>query len=304
MKVLYQGTDITGDIQTVKCIVRDCAGRSDSIELEMADAARWYSWGPKEDDILEAVHGSYNSGRMYINQILPENGRYRLIASSLPCSARASGWESFEKRTLAEISRSCAASSGMDCSSYGIDMDVTIPYIVRQGEGYAAFLSRLYALEGAVLKCLNGSYTAIGILYAQALTAYQTVVLEAGQEGALYRRTGTMTRAMTVKTPYACATAKDDVVADSHPSVVVSSLPAMDDIQAGRWARNRLIDVNRKCECLQLSTEFNPALTAMARIDVVGGTDATGQWLVESVEHDLIHGTSSTVMRRCIWSVR
>lgn len=305
MEIYYQGTDITDMVQVNACIVRDtAAGRCDSLELEFGNAAGWYSWGPEEDDQIIVAHNGYDSGVMYVNRILPEDGKYRIMAASLPCKARAKENKSYIGKTIEEIMRSCAALSGMAFQMYGVDGGTIIPYIERVNEGCAAFLYRLLTLESAALKCVNGKYTAISFAYAQAMSASQSVELLANQEGTRYRRSGMMYKSLTLKTPYAQATAEDTLVASSHTSLTVNDVPALDDIQAGRWARGKLLYLNRQCESVVIQNDFNPGLTALSRVDITGDTDASGEWLVDEVEHDIKNLTSTATMRRCNYTIK
>lgn len=304
MEILYQGTDITDMVQVNACTIRDsAAGRCDSMELEFGNAAGWYSWGPEEDDQIIVAHSGYVSGPMYVNKILPEDGKYRILAASLPCKARAKEYRSFIGYTIEEIIRACAAAAGMDYRLYGIDGGTVIPYIERDNEGCASFLHKLLTLESAALKCVNGRFAAISYSYAQAQDAAQTMRLSAKQEGARYRRDGTMYKCLTVKTPYAAATAEDVLVADGHAGMTVNYLPAMDNVQAGRWARGKLLYLNRQCESVVVQSSFNAGLTALSRVNIVGDTDATGLWLVDELEHDIKNMITTTTMRRCNYTI-
>ena len=304
MEIYYRDTDITDMVQVNKCIVRDTvAGRCDSLELEFGNAAGWYSWGPEEDDTIVVTHNGYNSGTMYVNRIMPEGGKYRIMAASLPCKARTKGNASFYQGKLADIMRSCAMVSGMDYRVFGIDGAAVIPYIERENEGCAAFLYRLLTLESAVLKCINGKYTAIGIEYAQKMEAAQTIEMSANQEGMKYKRSGNKYKSVTIKTPYATATAQDSS-ATGNNTLTLNNIPAMNDIQAGKWARGKLLDLNRQCESVDMQDAFNAGITAMARIDIFGDTDANGEWIVEEAEHDLINLKTSAILRRCIWTIQ
>lgn len=305
MEIYYQGTDITDMVQVNACTVRDtAAGRCDSLELEFGNAAGWYSWGPEEDDQIMVAHNGYDSGVMYVNRILPEDGKYRIMAASLPCKARAKEYRSFTGRTIEEIIRSCAAASGMAFQLFGVDGGTVIPYIERDNEGCASFLYKLLTLESATLKCVNGKYAAISFAYAQAMRALQTVELLAKQDGTKYRRDGMMYKSLTVKTPYAQATAEDQLVTSSHASLMINYLPAMDDVQAGRWARGKLLYLNRQCESVVMQSDFNPGLTALSRVDITGDTDASGEWLTDEVEHDIKNLKTTATMRRCNYTIK
>ena len=166
------------------------------------------------------------------------------------------------------------------------------------------FLDRLLVLEGATLKCVNGKYSAIGITYAQKREAIQTVTLEATQEGINYMQNGTVYKGVKIITPYGSGSAKDDNVPENHIwYTACGKIPAKSNIQASRWARGKLLDLNRKCEKLVMQTEFNPGLTALIRIDVDSSTKTAGQWLIQDVEHDLINLKTTATMHRCIWSI-
>lgn len=304
MEILYQGANITDMVQTRTCIIRDRSGsRCDSIELEFENAAGWYAWGPREDDQIVVTHGKYNSGTMYVNTVLPEDGKYRIMATALPCAARKKQNRSFIGKTLEEIIRSCAFSSCMGFQIFGIDGNAVIPYIEQDNEGAALFLHKLLLLEGAVLKCMNGKYTAIGIEYAQEKEALQSIKLSSKQENVKYQRSGKTYKSVTIKTPYAEGSAEDLIVPENHMRIEISSLPVTNNIQAKRWARGKLFDLNRKNETLALQSEFNHAFTAMSRIDFEGDTDATGQWLVEETEHDFVNLTTRAKLHRCITTI-
>lgn len=304
MEIYYQGTDITNLVEVRECISRDtCGGRCDSLQMEFENAAGWYNWGPKEDDQIIVAHNGYDTGVMYLNTVLPEDGRYKIMATALPCIARKKEYRSFTNRTIEEIMRFCGMVTGMRFAIYGIDGNTTIPYIQQENESAAAFLNRLLQWEGAQLKCVNGKYVAIGIGFAQDRQPNQTLEMSAKQQGTEYRRGGAKIKSVTVKTPYAKATAEDLIVASSHAQIVLD-LPASNNIQAGRWARGTLLHRNRKDEILTVETEFNAGFSALTRIDITGSTDATGEWLIEEAEHDFINKTSRAKMLRCIRTIQ
>ncbi|MBQ8507221.1 MAG: phage late control D family protein [Clostridia bacterium] len=304
MRLIYQGTDISDYVDMHSCVHRDVSGgRCDSIDIEFEHAGNWYAWQPARDDVIEVEHDGYTTGRLYLNTILPENGRYRLIATSLPGSAMRRTWQSFRDMTLADIMRSCAAQCDMDWALYGLDEGTVYPYIERQNESCAAFLNRLMRLEGAVLKCVNGRMAGIGIGYAQEIEAMQEITISAEQDAAQYRRLdGMKYGALTIRTPFAEATARDS--AASGEQQILTCYPARDIMQAGRWARGLLLENNRRAEQLTLTTELNIGMTAMARIDISGSTDASGDWLVDEAEHDFINERTTARLLRCISTIQ
>jgi len=307
LKILYQGYDITEYAHVRKCVAHDTADdRCDSLDIEFDNAAGWYGWGPQEDDQIIVSHGDYDTGIMYVNTIIPVNGKFRIIATSLPSTARIRGYTSFKNNTIEEIMRICAISSGMDYRIYGIDPDITIPYIERNDEGYGAFLCRLLRMESANLKCVNGRFVAIGIEWAQSRDAHQTITVKADMSGMEYRRIGRRYRTLTIKTPWASATATDTAITGNY-CITLSHPPARDVLQAGRWARGLLLHKNRQHERLAITTDYNVGFTAMTRINIKDNTDcadAAGEWIIAQAHHDIFNKKSSVEMFRCISTIQ
>lgn len=304
INIMYEGADITEYVQVRSCIVRDTAGsRCDSLALELENAAGYERWGLSEDDQIIVERDGYDSGIMYVNTVQADEGRYRIYATSLPCKARQKGYDSFSSKTIGEIIEYCSAYSGMEYAVYGLDPDTVIPYIERNNEGYAAFLARFLALEGAVLKCVNGKYTAIGIEYAQDIPVMNTLRISTVQKGMQYSRNGITYRGLTVKNAYVDVTAEDTNIPDDHVWLT-KNLPALNAVQASRWARGMLLKLNRESEFVYLKSNFNPGLTSMIRIDIEGMMESAGEWLIEEVEHDLKNLKTITTLRRCIRTIR
>lgn len=305
INIIYENADISQMVQVRSCIVRDTAGsKCDSISLELENAAGLERWGLNSDDRITVGRNGYDSGVMYVNTVQAEEGKYRIYATSLPCKARQKGYDSFNGKTIEEIMQYCAMYSGMEYALFGIDGGIVIPYIERRYEGYAAFLSRFLSLEGAVLKCVNGKYTAIGIEYAQDIPVRHTMAVNADQKGLQYSRNGMTYSGLTIRNAYVDVSATDTAVPDDHIWITKSTVPVTDPVTAGRWARNLLRKCNRDSEFVFLHCKYNPGLTAMVRVDINGVMESAGEWLVEDVEHDLKELTTTVMLRRCIRTIK
>lgn len=305
MELYYENTDITEDVDVVRCVHHESSsGRCDCLEIELEHAAAWYSWGPKQDDRIIAALNGYNTGQMYLNTVLPQEGRFRILATSIPNAARRTAWRSYAGMTLSEILADCAAECGMDSRIYGLDSRITYPFLLRRGESGAAFLSRLLEWEGAVFKTFSGRFMGIGIEYAQEMDAKQVIEISPDQPGVTYlRRDSERLSGITLKTPYAVCSAVDNA-APSGNWAVYTELPVLDEVSGGRWARGTLLTHNRRAEELTISSEFNAGFSSMTRIDVDSGTDMAGAWIIDEAEHDFINKTSKAKMYRCINTIR
>lgn len=303
MEIFYQNVNITDRVIVSSAKCRDVSdGRCDSLDIVLHQAATWFNWNPTTDDKIEVTHGGYSTGEMFVSSVIPEDGKYRILATAQKSAARRKARRSFEGKTLEDIMSYCAAECGMEYRIYGIDGKIRYPYMLRKEESCAAFLSRLAKMEGAVLKTYSGRLTMIGIAAAQKIQPNETMQIEARQLGSAYQRKETKYKTLTIKTPYVSVSATDSA-ASKGVGKVFCDIPAADAATAGRWARGLLLAHNRKADTMTLHTTFHSTWSAMVRIDITGDTEANGQWIIDEVEHDFIENTSWAVMLRCIESV-
>ncbi|MBQ8708520.1 MAG: hypothetical protein IJ523_10575 [Succinivibrionaceae bacterium] len=301
MQLYYEGSDLTNIVNVTSCVHRDAAcGRADSLEIEFDHAAVWYNWGPQIDDAIQVIQDGYDTGKMYLNTILPEGDRFRVIATSLPSSAAARAWYSFRDTTLDKIMDRCAAECGMTYKLFGIDGGTYYTYLLRRNEGCAALIDRLARMENVYVKAFNGAFRVVSLDYAQEQNAAKSLYITANQDGVRYiRQDNKKLSSLTVQTPYAAATAKDGA-AINRAAKTITDLPAHNNVEAGRWARGLLTANNRQAESLTVSFAFDPAMSALTRIDVDGNTDAVGAWIVEEAEQDIKNGRTRAKLYRVI----
>lgn len=301
MELYYQGSDLSNIVNVTGCIHRDVAGgRADSLEIEFDHAAVWYSWGPQIDDTIRVIQNGYDTGIMYLNTVLPEGDKFRVIATSLPSSAAARAWYSFRDTALEKIMDRCAAECGMSYKLFGVDGGTHYTYLLRRYEGCAALLDRLACMEGMFVKAYNGAFRAVSLDYVQERGAVKRLHIVADQEGVQYiRQENKRLSALTVRTPYAEATARDSL-AVGRLAKTITDIPARTNIEAGRWARGLITHNNRQAEQLTISSTFDPAMSALNRIDIDGSTDATGAWIVEETEQDIKNGRTRAKLLRVI----
>lgn len=304
MTLTYNGRDISGSIAITQAIVTDTAGRScDTLELEFEDAASWDRWRPATDDTIKLTEGNYDTGDLYVNTVSPEEGKYRILATALPSYARNKRSAGYKNMTLGSLTESCALECGMLKKLYGIADAYQYRYLTRDHENMTAFLQRICDLEGAVLKIWNGKIVVIGVEKAQGLNAKQTYTVNTDAVGVIYeRREDLKLKTVKIVTPYATADAVDNA-ANGKRTLIRCDLPAMDNRTAKRWARAMLMMHNRQAERLTIPSIFNAGWTAMERIDITGGTEADGRWVIDTVTHDLFNKTSEAQLLRVIDTV-
>lgn len=304
MRLMYESVEITDFVNVRSAIHREASGgRCDCLELELENAAAWMRWKPQTDDKIQVTLQGYDTGKLFLNTIVPKDGRYIILATSVPQAARRRANKSYKNIKLVDLVSACAAECGMAGAVYHLDEDIEYKYLMRDNMSAAAFMDKILSWEGAAFKTVAGRFAAIGIEEMQEETAAMTLSLDAEQEGITYTRRNDMRLSgLTVKTPYAECMAQDAGAAGGNHETV-TDLPALDAVTAGRWARGLLLYKNRQAEKITIETEFNPYMSAMARIDIKGYADASGEWLVDEAEHDLVNGRSRATLVRCIQTI-
>lgn len=302
MQIIYNGTDITSRVQIAEAKYRDVSGgRSDSLDMVFNNGLAWHVWNPQKNDEIELLEDGLRTGKMYIQAVMPEDDTFRIIATAARAGAGRKKTQSYEGFTLGQLMANCAAENGMGYRVYGKSENTVFDYLIQTDESNPKFLNRVAKWEGAVLKTYNGRYTMIDITAAQEREPAETMQLSTEQKFA-YRKNTQKMQTIRVITPYGEATAQDNAVTDGE-EITVSDLPAKDAGTAARWARGILLSMNRTAEDLTIETDFHPNWTAMQRVDVIGQTEASGEWVVDEVTHDLIARKSSATFYRVIRTV-
>ena len=302
-KLLYEGTDMAGYVSIARCVHREASvGRADSLEIEADHAAQWAKWKPKRDDVIVAERDGYSTGKLYLNSVVPEGESYRIIATSLPSAARRRAWQFFRGARMSDIMHRCAVECGMDARVYGQDGDYRYEYLLRRDEGCAAFLDRIGRLEGLAVKARNGMFRVISVPWAQQRDPSARLRIDTDQMGVRHTvEQASRLSSVTVIAPGISVSARDSL-GDARNYRTIA-LPVSNAAQAGRWARGTLLMDNRRTEQIEIKSAFNAAMRAMVRVDIEGNTQATGQWIVDGVEQDLIEGRTVTTMLRCVDTV-
>lgn len=305
MKIIYEGVDITKDVTVTSAVCKDYSrGKSDSLDITFDHANRWYQWKPQNGDKIEIEHRQYKTGSMFISAISPEGNRYRILATAAKYGARQKASKCYQDTTLESLMQIVSAEAGMGYKIYGLDPKRAYRCLIRHDESAAAFLSRLAAMEGAVLKCYAGKFTMIGIDAAQSLPAAETIALTTRQAGVIYQKVETEKyKTFEVLSGSADITAQDMAV-QTGLRKTVCELPARDNATAGRWARGLLLSHNRKAEMLEIETDFRPEWSAMVRLDVTGKTAMDGKWIIDAAVHDFVQNTTKASLLRVIDTVR
>ena len=176
--VKYKDTDITGKVSINRCWHDMYAeGQSDILTIRFNDTEnQWDKWNPQTGDEIAVEYGSITTGKMFIDSANPENGLYKIVATSSPPSAKEPKSKAWQKINFTQIGAEIAAHHGLGFKSYGID-DVQYDYIMQTNKDDFAFLNRLCVLEGCAFLVFNGNLIMYSQTYMEGCPAVKTIDL-------------------------------------------------------------------------------------------------------------------------------
>ena len=71
--LIYQGVDITQDVDMVECVHTDVSGGAcDCLSIKLDHAEKWFGWGPEKNDTIQILRNGYDTGTLYLNTVAPE----------------------------------------------------------------------------------------------------------------------------------------------------------------------------------------------------------------------------------------
>lgn len=296
MRLYYQEKDITDRVEVLEAKCHNGIHEICGCDILLNEAEKWYAWQPKIGDTIRLTDGKLDSGKMYLDSVMPQDGRFRLIGLATKMNRQAKAWQSFEKMTLSQIASQMAAESGLGLEMWGISGGYRYEWLVRKNETPIEFMQRLAMLEGGTLKLVDGKMTLISWDYARSLSPAMTYELRADNILSHWKIGADRASAMTGWGLYGTAAAQSG----ENGRRLRAYLPAPDTATAKRWARGILLEKNSHVETVTLRVDFEHAATAMGRVNVIGGTDMDGAWLVRRVEHDYKRGISEEELIRCV----
>ena len=298
-QVLYEGKEISRDIEILSLEVQDsCGDQLDAIRLECGDSeGQWSDWGPKMGDALEVRQDGYSSGRMWIDQIRQEEGRFLLGAVSLPPQARAPKTKSWENVTLGALAAEIAGLYGLELKLYGVT-----PYSYKRVDQASrkdfAFLRERARLEGCSIKLSDGALALYADAYMEAPSPTRIwgprVFSRPPRFGDSAGRTYGGCR---VSWGTVSGEARDP--AAIGPVLPVTNLPVSSQGEAQRFAQNLLRDANKRAASGTLYLPLDVGTAGGNVIQVSGCGLGDGLWFVELARHDFSGAESVFQVHRC-----
>lgn len=302
IKLTYQGVDITQYVSINQCIHDMYAeDKADSLYLWVNDLSGvWSQWQPQKGDIIAADYGAIGTGKMYVYECTPHNGRYLIKATALPPTYAERHNKAWQKVRLLQIGQEVAARHGLTLKTYGVS-DQTYEYILQNNQDDFSFLNWRATLEGCSLIICDGSIILYDRMTYEAPGTEPQYYLELSPQADYeYRdRSADMYGTCTVERgPYSGTYSANN--GSSAVLLPTESIYLTSNAEAARFARNLLRNANKHCQTGyirgQVMTGYAPG--SVATLKNVNATTWDGTAFLTHVRNDYGECTSKLFFRK------
>lgn len=172
MKIVYNNTDISSAFKVLRC-EHDMysEGRADTLVLKLDDPKNiWKQWGTNEGDVISLEDGSCKTGKMYVNQIIPENGYITFKASSIRAITMTPRQKSWEKIYFKQIVEEISNRNNLKVQYYGVENHL-YSYVTQDNVDDFTFLNQRCLLEGYSFIVFNQMLNVFSNEYMQSQPA-------------------------------------------------------------------------------------------------------------------------------------
>lgn len=301
MKLLYQGVDIYSEVSINQCVY-DSYGeqRQDALRIVFNDGNDlWDSWKPQKGDSIQAILGACNTGKMYVTEVSPANGKMTLRASSVPQGYNNRFSKSWEGIKFKQICEEIAGRHELQCEFYNVE-DQIYEFVTQQNQEDFVFLESRCVLEGCAF-----------LVYDGKLIVYNEKAIEEDTKGGLtipnsvpfnYEdRSGDIygTCNLTNGTITGTYSSGDSGrVLDKIMNIKITS-----QAEANRFAKNLLRFENKQMTTATFDSDiFQPEYAAGSAIEI--NTEGVASWngkvFCTHVRHDLMKARSKLYFRKLL----
>lgn len=288
LRVFVNDKDVTETISVTSCFYdMHAEGEPDKIEITFADTKKqWAKWKPSaEGDTVKITDGPVNSGKLYIDTIKPENGKYKLQAYSTPKSAYSLKSRSFEGLSLPQLAKKIADENKLDLKLYSVP-ETKVKYAVQKGQSDLAFLHTMSKRAGVSFIVYNGALCLYSEKAIEGKDAQKTIELDLKDKfTATDDKHGTFTTCELSNGQFTGkATDSGIKTGKTHRETVTEAWANQADANAAAAARLRQLNKSGTRAEIEMSTQRELAAGSVIRLISLNWT---GKAFVYRIRHDL-----------------
>ncbi len=300
IKLTYQGEDITKYVSINKCVHDMYAEeRADSLYLWVNDLSGvWSQRQPQKGETIAAIYGAIGTGKMYIYECKPHNGRYLIKAIALPPTYAEKHNKAWQKVRLLQIGQEVASRHGLEFVSYGVS-DYTYDYILQNNQDDFSFLSWRATLEGNAVIVCDGKVIMYSQVVMENFDSSEVLSLSAQADYEYRDRSADMYGSCVVERgaytgTYNANNGQSAVFRPTDPIYLTSNS------EAERFAKNLLRNANKRCMSGyvrgQVMTGYAPG--SCARIENASSSTWDGFIFLTHVRNDYGDCSSKIFFRK------
>jgi len=298
MQLIYEGVDITSEVEINKAEVTDSAGgRADSIEIRFSDTEKlWSKWKPEKNHRIELKKGGFSSGLMFVDSWAQIPGFFILRALSVPQECKAPYYRAWENVRFMEVVNEIAGRYGFDVQTFGAENHHYVR-LNQRNKTDIEFLSDLCKLESYSLKITNKNFIIFNEISLEQENPIKTIYQE-DLDGDYYFEDG-------IAGAYsACRVIYDEIKVEIRdpnirgPIKKVSDLYVSSIYEAQRFSAGILRQLNKNHAWGQCRIRFDAGIAGGNMIAISGLGISDGKYFCEIVIHEFVSEKTKLYLRR------
>ncbi len=301
MEIIYQGKDIYPDISVKACEHEMYAeSQADSLILRFNDTShQWDGWNVEQESTIEVIEGAARTGKMYIYDVMPQNGTYTLKAFSIPPTSKNRTSKSWEMVYFRQLCKEIAERHGLDYEEHGVT-DHLYYYVVQKNEPDFVFLDKRCKLEGCSFLVFDGKLVVYGEQEIEATSPQMQLTLNT--DAVFNYSDNTAKSYKSAEVVNGTRTGTYDAPTESGSRVLHKNIttPMYSEGEATRFAQNllRLENKNQHTGTIEWDIQRDLAPGSMLQLKTFGVKTWDGDVFVYRLRHDYVAERSKLFIRK------
>ena len=297
--VYVNDKDITNKIAVHACTYEMHAeGTADTLEIVFSDTKKeWDKWKPSDKgDTCRITDGAVDSGKMFISRIDPQNGTYKLTASSVPKTAYKVRSRSFNKLSLPQLAAKIAAEHKLKCKTYSVP-ETAVEYTAQQGISDLAFLQRECDRKGCSFLVFDGTLCVYSQSYIEGREPSKTLTPGISSSANVVSDAQSAYSSCELRNGTYTGTATDPAIHTDKifRESVTDAWQSQADANAAAASRLRLLNKATQRAVLEMSTQRQLTAGSVFRLVCKGWA---GPAFIYRIRHDLLKKRSKIWVRK------
>lgn len=298
MQLIYEGKDITQDIEIRKADLTDNAGGElDSLELHLNDPKGfWSQWKPEKNHTIQVKESGFESGVMYLDEICQQRGLIILKALPIKQEAKTPNIKAWDNVRFLQLVQEVATKHGLSLKSYGVQ-DRLYTRVDQYEQTDFEFLAGRCLLEGCALKVSGGKLILFNEPYMESQTPAKTFTPD-DLDGDFYFKN------KSSQIFGACKVSSKEILYEfKAPGVYGPTLKAFDITlgsigEAERFSKGLLRAKNKHEQIFSGVIRLDSGIAAGNTITLRDFGLANGNYFAYQVIHKFVHGKSVLKLRK------